>query len=119
MHADIAPILRASLAREAQLMTDKRLVRKSSKEFASYDTVDHSKDKYARYEGDRVISTNPVEGYYSVFIRGMKGVYEHCKEKHLHRRFKEGAGECGADEASDALDSIVKHLAKKPEKDRP
>jgi hypothetical protein len=36
-------------------------------------------------EGDNVITTNTVEGYYSIFKRGMKGVYQHCKEKHLHR----------------------------------
>ena len=26
-----------------------------------------------------------MEGFYSIFKRGMKGVYQHCKEKHLHR----------------------------------
>ena len=34
-------------------------------------------------DGD--IHTNTVEGYYSIFKRGMKGVYQHCSEKHLHR----------------------------------
>jgi hypothetical protein len=28
---------------------------------------------------------NTVEGFYSIFKRGMKGVYQHCSEKHLHR----------------------------------
>ena len=49
--------------------------------------VDHSRKEYAYT--DRVrnlnISINSAEGYYSVFKRGMKGVYQHCKEKHLHR----------------------------------
>src|SRR5207244_3145490 len=36
-----------------------------------------------------VIHTNTVEGYYSIFKRGMKGVYQHCKEKHLHRYLAE------------------------------
>jgi hypothetical protein len=36
-----------------------------------------------------VITTNTVEGYYSIFKRGMKGVYQHCKEKHLHRYLAE------------------------------
>ena len=31
------------------------------------------------------IHTNTVEGYFSVFKRGMKGVYQHCGKKHLHR----------------------------------
>lgn len=52
-------------------------------------SVKHSKDKYVRREGDRVISTNTVEGYYSIFKRGMKGVYQHCAEKHLHRYLAE------------------------------
>jgi hypothetical protein len=56
---------------------------------ASHDTVTHSKDEYFRREGDRTISTNTVEGFYSIFKRGMKGVYQHCKEKHLHRYLSE------------------------------
>jgi hypothetical protein len=35
------------------------------------------------------VHTNTVEGYYSVFKRGMKGVYQHCAEKHLHRYLSE------------------------------
>ena len=31
------------------------------------------------------VHTNTVEGYYSVFKRGMKGIYQHCSERHLHR----------------------------------
>jgi hypothetical protein len=42
-------------------------------------------DEYVRYEGESIISTNTVEGYYSIFKRGMTGVYQHCFEKHLHR----------------------------------
>jgi hypothetical protein len=30
-----------------------------------------------------------VEGYFSIFKRGMKGVYQHCSEKHLHRYLAE------------------------------
>ena len=50
--------------------------------FASHDRVDHSKEEYARYEEGRpVIHTNTVEGYFSVFKRGMRGTYQHCKEE--------------------------------------
>ena len=31
------------------------------------------------------VHTNTVEAYFSIFKRGMRGVYQHCKEKHLHR----------------------------------
>jgi ISXO2-like transposase domain len=86
MHADLGPTLRANIAREARLMTDKAAGYKiAGKEFASHDTADHSKDEYVRYadgiftfpedEPYPVITTNTVEGYYSFFKRGMKGVY--------------------------------------------
>jgi DUF2075 family protein len=54
------------------------------REFSSHESVRHSKDEYVR-----LIHTNTVEGYYSIFKRGMKGVYQHCKEKHLHRYLAE------------------------------
>src|SRR5215208_6458201 len=44
-------------------------------------TVKHTNNEYVR--GD--VTTNTVEGYFSVFKRGMRGVYQHCSEKHLHR----------------------------------
>ncbi len=37
------------------------------------------------------VSTNTVEGYFSIFKRGMKGVYQHCGKKHLHRYAAESA----------------------------
>jgi len=41
-------------------------------------------------KGDiRGVTTNTVEGYYSIFKRGMKGVHQHCAEKHLHRYLSE------------------------------
>jgi hypothetical protein len=54
-------------------------------EFFNHETVTHSKNEYAR--GD--VTTNTVETYFSVFKRGMRGTYQHCKEKHLHRYLAE------------------------------
>jgi hypothetical protein len=34
---------------------------------------------------DPTVHTNTVEGFYSIFKRGMRGVYQHCSKKHLHR----------------------------------
>jgi hypothetical protein len=59
------------------------------REFASHETVTHSKDEYVRKGTERLIHTNTVEGFYSIFKRGMKGVYQHCAEKHLHRYLSE------------------------------
>ena len=33
--------------------------------------------------------TNTVEGSFSIFKRGMRGVYQHCSKKHLHRYLAE------------------------------
>lgn len=86
---DIHPILRNNLAREARLMTDEaRLYWKVGKEFASHDRVLHAGGEYVR-KGDRTIHTNTVEGYFSIFKRGMRGVYQHCGEHHLHRYLAE------------------------------
>jgi transposase-like protein len=86
----IHALVRDNIKRETALMTDEAPAYGDiGRRFASHETVKHSADEYVRYDGERVISTNTVEGYYSIFKRGMKGVYQHCKEKHLHRYLAE------------------------------
>jgi transposase-like protein len=53
--------------------------------FKSHQSVNHSKDEYVRREGTRVITTNGVEGFFSILKRGVYGVYQHVSEAHLHR----------------------------------
>ena len=82
----IQPIVRDNLAREARLMTDEAsMYRTIGKEFAEHSAVKHCRKEYVR--GD--VTTNTVEGAFSIFKRGMKGVYQHCAEKHLHRYLAE------------------------------
>lgn len=82
----IMPIVRANIAKESALMTDEAGVyRRVGQEFASHDFVTHSKDEYVR----GTVHTNTVEGFYSIFKRRMKGVYQHCGEQHLHRYLAE------------------------------
>ena len=35
------------------------------------------------------VGINTVEGYYSIFKRGVIGIYQPCSEKHLHRYLAE------------------------------
>jgi transposase-like protein len=88
----ILPIIRANLDRESHVMTDEaNRYSKIGSEFAKHDVVDHSRGEYGytdRETGTK-INTNTIEGYYSIFKRGMKGVYQHCGEKHLHRYLAE------------------------------
>ncbi len=88
---EIVPVVQENVAKETALMTDKaQLYRDRLKDFASHDRVDHSKNEYVRREpGKPTITTNTVEGYFGVFKRGMRGTYQHCKEKHLHRYLAE------------------------------
>ncbi|MDQ6869143.1 MAG: IS1595 family transposase [Pseudomonadota bacterium] len=80
--ADIVPIVKANVAKETAMMTDEGGAYFTlGDHFASHESVSHKADEYVR--GD--VHTNTVEGYYSIFKRGMKGVYQHCSEKHLHR----------------------------------
>jgi transposase-like protein len=84
--ADIVPIVRANLHRETALMTDEaRHYVGVGQEFASHDAVNHGQEEYVRGQAH----TNTVEGFYSIFKRGMKGIYQHCAEKHLHRYLSE------------------------------
>jgi transposase-like protein len=79
---EVARIVRANVAKEAKLTTDEsRLYSAVGKEYASHDFVTHGRSEYVR--GD--VSTNTVEGFFSIFKRGMRGIYQHCNEKHLHR----------------------------------
>lgn len=83
---EIFPIVRANIAKEARLMTDEaRFYVNIGKEFSSHETTTHAREEYVR--GD--IFTNTVEGYFSIFKRGMRGVYQHCSEHHLHRYLME------------------------------
>ena len=84
--ANIKPIVDVNLANESRLMTDQAsYYTKLGGEFAGHESVDHSKEEWVR--GDA--HTNTLEGYFSIFKRGMKGVYQHCAEKHLHRYLAE------------------------------
>jgi transposase-like protein len=77
--------VRENVAREAWLMTDQgRHYRKVGTEFAGHSRVHHTRGEYVDPD-DATIHTNTVEGFFGLFKRGMKGVYQHCREKHLHR----------------------------------
>jgi transposase-like protein len=79
-------IVRENVDRETALMTDESsLYPEVGGEFASHETVCHSAGEYVR---DKV-HTNTMDGYWGLFKRGMRGVYQHCAEKHLHRYLAE------------------------------
>ncbi len=81
----LVPILRENIAKEAVIYTDEaKQYTHLGREFADHDFTTHSKGEYVKREKPQV-HTNTVEGFYSIFKRGMKGVYQHCGKQHLHR----------------------------------
>jgi len=85
----LMPIVLANVAREARVMTNEHSgYRDMELHFAGHGTTSHGRGQYVDL-ADRTIHSNTVEGYFSIFKRGMKGVYQHCGEKHLHRYLAE------------------------------
>jgi hypothetical protein len=83
---NVTAIVRANVKRESRLHTDEsKLYWREGSHFAQHETVVHTAREYAR--GD--VTTNTVESYFSIFKRGMRGTYQHCAEKHLHRYLAE------------------------------
>lgn len=84
--ATVAKIVRENVHKESRLHTDEsKLYLGVGSEFAAHETVNHAAKEYAR--GD--VTTNTVEGYFGIFKRGMRGNYQHCAEKNLHRYLAE------------------------------
>ena len=84
--ATVSKILFTNADRKSVLMTDEAPVYKSpGNHYADHQSVNHSQYEYVRGNA----TTNTVEGYFSIFKRGMKGVYQHCSEAHLHRYLAE------------------------------
>jgi transposase-like protein len=83
------PIVRKNASRKSNLITDESNLYHQDMGFASHETVNHSSTQYVRYEKGVAIHTNTVEGFFSIFKRGMIGTYQHCGEQHLHRYLSE------------------------------
>ena len=79
---DLLPIIKRHVHPDTHVMTDEAgQYAHLNKHFTEHDFTAHSNGEYVR----GIIHTNTVEGFYSVFKRGMKGIYQHCAEKHLRR----------------------------------
>ncbi|WP_422373302.1 IS1595 family transposase [Hoeflea sp.] len=83
-------VLVRNVDRKSNLYTDEsRLYTTTGEEYATHRTIRHSAKEYARREGDAVVHSNTIENVFSIFKRGMVGVYQHCGEAHLHRYLAE------------------------------
>jgi transposase-like protein len=85
----IGPILKHNIEYGARIMTDSSTVLHGAIHPRKHDQVNHNADEYGRYEDGVCITTNAVEGYFSLLKRGIIGVYHHVSPQHLHRYLSE------------------------------
>ncbi len=85
----LLPILQANIAPEARIRTDEAgQYQRIGDSFADHQIVRHGAGEYVSRH-DVSVHTNTIEGFFSVFKRGMKGVYQHCSHNHLNRYLAE------------------------------
>lgn len=83
---DVRKFVLQNASTKSELHTDEaQHYRRLGKEFAKHERINHGNEEYAR----GAVTTNNVEGFFSVFKRGMRGVYQHCGEQHLQRYLNE------------------------------
>lgn len=83
---NVSELVTKNVTRESVLMTDEsRLYNDMADHFTEHHSVRHSAGEYVR----GVVHSNTIESYFSIFKRGMRGTYQHCAEKHLHRYLAE------------------------------
>lgn len=105
----VSQILYTHVDRKSRLMTDEaNIYVRPGREFASHHTVNHLAREYVRDD----VTTNTIEGFFGIFKRGMKGIYQHCGAQHLHRylvefdfRYTHRQG-CGYNDAERAIAAL-------------
>ncbi len=114
----VSHILYTNVDRASTLQTDEaNHYKRPGKEFAFHYSVNHRSGEYVRRD-DNTVHTNTVEGFFGIFKRGMKGIYQHCGQQHLHRYLAEfdfrytNRIACGFDDGERA-DEALKGIAGK------
>jgi transposase-like protein len=86
---NLRPIIEEMVAQDAHVMTDSSTVLKGAMRGRKHDQVNHTAEEYVRYENGVCITTNSIEGFFSILKRGINGVYHHVGKQHLHRYLSE------------------------------
>lgn len=85
----VGKVLHDHVSRDATLMTDDgRHYGAIGRDYVGHHTVNHSAGEYVR-KGDATFHTNTIEGFFGIFKRGMRGIYQHCGSQHLQRYLRE------------------------------
>lgn len=88
--SNLRPIISEHVAEQARVNTDDSVVYPAAiPEGMAHDTINHREHEYSRREAGRLVTTNTVEGFFSILKRGIYGVYHHVSKEHLHRYLAE------------------------------
>lgn len=82
---NLTDVIREVCAADAHLITDTGVLRNKNTGLREHSLVNHKADEYVRYEEGFCVTTNTIEGYFSLLKRGINGVYHHVGRKHLQR----------------------------------
>jgi hypothetical protein len=86
----LSPVMKQYIDTGAAINTDEATVYFFiGKDFASHDHIAHKNKEYSKVVDGRKVTTNTVEGYFSLLKRGVHGVYHHVSREHLHRYLSE------------------------------
>jgi transposase-like protein len=78
-------VINSVCAADAHLITDMGVLRTKNTDLKQHSLVNHTAEEYVRYEEGFCVTTNTIEGFFSLLKRGINGVYHHVGRKHLHR----------------------------------
>ncbi len=88
--ANVGPILKKHIAKSANVDTDESMIYKNIKPWLPrHRTVNHTAREYVRHENNRMVTTNTVEGFFSLVKRSVYGTYHHWSKHHMHRYLAE------------------------------
>jgi hypothetical protein len=103
----LKPIVKEMVAEDAHIMTDTSWVASSAAGKRTHSRVNHARKEYVRMENGEKISTNTVEGYFSILKRGNYGVYHHWSRKYIEHYLREFDWRYNARKLSDAERTIA------------
>src|ERR1051326_3537633 len=86
---NLTEVIRSVVSADAHLITDTGVLRNKNTGLKQHSLVNHTADEYVRYEEGFCVTTNTIEGYFSLLKRGINGVYHQVGRKHLHRYLSE------------------------------
>jgi len=87
--ANLKPVINELVHESAHIMTDTSTALRGASLGRKLSQVNHSVREYVRFDDGVKVTTNTIEGYFSILKRGINGVYHHVGKQHLHRYLSE------------------------------